>query len=208
MGCSRTRGVENMDSGQLAYYWMKCSPLMAFMQFPKIFVRDISIVFYFFLGKTWLNSWQQITRSQATLKAKQAADWLGGGGMQEEGVSVRGKKNGTVGITSVQTYKYCCSFSNLNLCGKVNNVHASNYQQLRKKFIWSNLKPAHFHMLLHVQYVLSTGGYREMSSILADQYKKASSYRIWAQMRGGGGELRGLCQCVKLCPVHTESKKT
>ncbi len=36
-----------------------------------------------------------------------------------------------------------------------------------------------------------------MSSILAHQ----KSPRIWAQMRGGGGELRGLSQWVQLYKV-------
>ncbi len=39
-----------------------------------------------------------------------------------------------------------------------------------------------------------TWGFKEMSSILADQQRP----RIWAQMRGKGGELRGLCQWVQL----------
>jgi hypothetical protein len=38
------------------------------------------------------------------------------------------------------------------------------------------------------------GGHEETSSILADQWRP----RIWAQMRGDGGELRGLSQCVQL----------
>ncbi len=44
------------------------------------------------------------------------------------------------------------------------------------------------------QRVLNPGGYKAMSSIVADQWRP----RNWAQMQGGGGELRGLSQWVLL----------
>ncbi len=47
---------------------------------------------------------------------------------------------------------------------------------------------------LFILWAFKSGSDKEMSSILADQFRP----RIWAQMLGGGGELRDLSQWVKL----------
>jgi len=67
---------------------------------------------------------------------------------------------------------------------------------------WQNFLPTDYRILNWwirstfglLDWCLNPGGCKEMSSILADQYRP----RIWAQMLAGGGELRYLSQWVQL----------